>query len=187
MEQKKKRNKQIAIWTFSYPAKLNNILFKLDHMAHSIYTLFIAMQIVPRTELVGDADRYVKAGSTVILRCIIRGAIEPPSYIIWYHGSHQLLPDNKQGIRIEMAKSTGPNTVGALSISDGTLNEAESTERQTIVSEICWASNRMPTRSDSSSIIYCVHFRSVPCSSIRPRSVTRATTLAAHQTAHHQR
>lgn len=48
------------------------------------------MNIVPRTELIGDPDRYVKAESTVILRCVVRGALEPPAYIIWYHGSKQL-------------------------------------------------------------------------------------------------
>lgn len=60
---------------------------------------------MPRTELVGDADRYVKAGSTVVLRCIVRGALEPPSYIIWYHGAQQLLPDNRRGFKMQMGKS----------------------------------------------------------------------------------
>lgn len=61
--------------------------------------------IVPRTELIGDSDRYVKAGSTVNLRCIVRGAIEPPLYIIWYHGAQQILPDNKFGYRMELVKN----------------------------------------------------------------------------------
>lgn len=90
---------------------------------------------VPRTELVGDSDRYVKAGSTVVLRCIIRGAIEPPSYIIWYHGSQQLLPDNKQGFRIQMGKDSGSNAVGMLGIGGGPLStDMDSADRQTIVS-----------------------------------------------------
>lgn len=80
--------------------------------------------------MVGDSDRYVKAGSTVVLRCIIRGAIEPPSYIIWYHGSQQLLPDNKQGFRIQMGKDVGPNAVGAAT---ALTADGESSERQTIV------------------------------------------------------
>lgn len=65
------------------------------------------MYTVPRTELIGDSDRYVKAGSTVNLRCIIRGAIEPPLYIMWYHGAQQILPDNRYGYQMQMAKNTG--------------------------------------------------------------------------------
>lgn len=67
---------------------------------HTIYA-------VPRTELIGDSDRYVKAGSTVNLRCIIRGAIEPPLYIIWYHDAQQILPDNKYGYQMQMVKNSG--------------------------------------------------------------------------------
>lgn len=62
---------------------------------------------VPRTEVIGDSDRYVKAGSTVNLRCVIRGAIEAPLYIIWYHGAQQILPDNKYGYQMQMMKNTG--------------------------------------------------------------------------------
>lgn len=63
--------------------------------------------LVPRTELIGDTDRYVKSGSTVVLRCVVRGAIEPPSYIIWYHGTQQILPDNKLGFRMYTVRSSG--------------------------------------------------------------------------------
>lgn len=58
--------------------------------------------IVPRTELIGDPDRYVKAGSTVVLHCVVRGALEPPSYIIWYHDAHQLLGENQQKWKIKL-------------------------------------------------------------------------------------
>lgn len=62
---------------------------------------------VPQTEIVGDSDRYVNAGSTVILRCVIRGAIEQPLYIIWYHGAQQILPDNPHGYQMQMIKNAG--------------------------------------------------------------------------------
>ncbi|XP_075145837.1 defective proboscis extension response 11 [Haematobia irritans] len=52
--------------------------------------------VVPRTEILGDPDRYVKAGSTVILRCIVRGALEPPTFIMWYHGSEQLSAESRR-------------------------------------------------------------------------------------------
>lgn len=57
---------------------------------------------MPRTELIGDPDRYVKAGSTVVLHCVVRGALEPPSYIIWYHDAHQLLSENQQKWKIKL-------------------------------------------------------------------------------------
>ena len=41
-----------------------------------------------------------------MLRCIIQGAIEPVSYIIWYHGNQQLLPDNKHGFRMQIGKAS---------------------------------------------------------------------------------
>ncbi|KAL7010723.1 hypothetical protein ACKWTF_016852 [Chironomus riparius] len=78
--------------------------------------------VVPRTELIGDPDRYVKAGSTVVLHCVVRGALEPPSYIIWYHDAHQLLGENQQKWKIKLDRgqpdSDGdiPNVVGSLII-----------------------------------------------------------------------
>ena len=60
------------------------------------------MFTVPRTELIGEPDRYVKVGSTVALHCVVRGALEPPSYIIWYHDAHQLLSENQQKWKIKL-------------------------------------------------------------------------------------
>lgn len=61
--------------------------------------------VVPRTEIIGDPDRFVKSGSSVKLRCIIRGALEPPAYIIWYHGVQQLFTDNSHyDIKIDRGK-----------------------------------------------------------------------------------
>lgn len=60
---------------------------------------------VPRTELIGDSDRYVKTGSTVHLQCIIYGAIEPPTYIMWYHDAQPIHPDNKLGYKMHLIKS----------------------------------------------------------------------------------
>ncbi|CAO1404273.1 unnamed protein product [Diamesa serratosioi] len=78
--------------------------------------------VVPRTELMGAPDRYVKAGSTVALHCVVRGALEPPSYIIWFHDAHQLLSENLQKWKIKLDRglpdSDGdiPNVVGSLII-----------------------------------------------------------------------
>lgn len=49
---------------------------------------------MPRTEIVGGPERLVKAGSTVVLRCIVRGALEPPTFIMWYHSTEQITSDS---------------------------------------------------------------------------------------------
>lgn len=69
---------------------------------------------VPRTELIGNADRYVKAGSAVHLQCIIFGAIEPTTYILWFHDAQPILADNKLGYKMHLIKSNGnQNSNGA--------------------------------------------------------------------------
>ena len=65
----------------------------------------LILVLVPKTEIVGEPDRYVKAGSMVILRCIVRGALEPPIYIMWSHGAKQITETNSRGIRMQMDKS----------------------------------------------------------------------------------
>ncbi|XP_023036082.1 uncharacterized protein LOC6651382 [Drosophila willistoni] len=49
--------------------------------------------ITPRTELIGDQQRFVKAGSRVELHCIVRGTLEAPKYIFWYRGEEQVTSD----------------------------------------------------------------------------------------------
>lgn len=60
---------------------------------------------VPRTELSGDSDRYVKTGSTVHLQCTIYGGLEPPTYIMWYHDAQPIHADNKLGYKMHLIKS----------------------------------------------------------------------------------
>ncbi|KAG5679804.1 hypothetical protein PVAND_009342 [Polypedilum vanderplanki] len=75
--------------------------------------------VVPRTELIGDPDRYVKAGSTVIFRCVVRGALEQPTYIIWYHGSQQIYVENIRGWKVQFERDVEGDThssVGTLLI-----------------------------------------------------------------------
>ncbi|CAD6991059.1 unnamed protein product [Ceratitis capitata] len=54
----------------------------------------VASTCLPRTEIVGGPERLVKAGSTVVLRCIVRGALEPPTFIMWYHSTEQITGDS---------------------------------------------------------------------------------------------
>lgn len=51
----------------------------------------------------GDTVRYVKEGSRVTLHCVISGAIDPPLYVIWYHGQQQIFPDNPRHWKTEVS------------------------------------------------------------------------------------
>ncbi|EDV94794.1 GH17698 [Drosophila grimshawi] len=53
--------------------------------------------ITPKTELIGDKQRFVKAGSRVELHCIVRGTLEAPKYIVWYRGEQQVASENEAG------------------------------------------------------------------------------------------
>lgn len=50
----------------------------------------------------GETVRYVKEGSRVTLHCVISGAIDPPLYVIWYHGAQQIFPDNPRHWKTEV-------------------------------------------------------------------------------------
>ncbi|EDW15878.1 uncharacterized protein LOC6574366 [Drosophila mojavensis] len=51
--------------------------------------------ITPKTELIGDKQRFVKAGSRVELHCIVRGTLEAPKYIVWYREKQQVMSENE--------------------------------------------------------------------------------------------
>ncbi|XP_058804286.1 hemicentin-2-like [Phymastichus coffea] len=46
--------------------------------------------VVPKIEILGDKDRYVKIGSMVVLQCLIKHSLEVPFYVFWYHHERQL-------------------------------------------------------------------------------------------------
>ena len=72
---------------------------------NSRFVLSLALVPVPRTEMVGESIRYVKGGSNVILRCIVRDALEPPLYISWFYNGHQIYNENSQGWKMAFERS----------------------------------------------------------------------------------
>ncbi|KAL9705082.1 hypothetical protein quinque_008600 [Culex quinquefasciatus] len=98
--------------------------------------------VVPRTELIGDSDRYVKAGSAVILRCVVRGALEPPSYIIWYHGTQQIFTENRRGWKTQLDRGA-PDLDGDIHSTIGSLI-IESTRKKDSGNYSCSPSNSPP-------------------------------------------
>jgi len=98
--------------------------FRSAEFATSTYVSSVSLfcspphPVVPRTEILGEPDRYVKAGSNVVLRCIVRGALEPPTFIMWYHGAEQLAADSRRhrtqlDPNLPEASGEGQSTVSA--------------------------------------------------------------------------
>ncbi|EDW80503.2 uncharacterized protein Dwil_GK11567 [Drosophila willistoni] len=60
--------------------------------------------VEPKTELIGESTRHVKAGSQVKLRCIISQALEPPLFINWFYNQKQIYLHNRRGWRTEIER-----------------------------------------------------------------------------------
>ncbi|XP_037732276.1 uncharacterized protein LOC119563106 isoform X1 [Drosophila subpulchrella] len=84
----------------------------------------VLLQIVkPKTELIGDQSRFVKAGSKVALHCIVRGTLDPPKYIIWFRGQKKISEsDERTGWYTQLDRNIfgtvgdNQNTIGSLII-----------------------------------------------------------------------
>ncbi|XP_072938214.1 neurotrimin-like [Epargyreus clarus] len=72
--------------------------------------------VVPKIEIVGESDLYVKAGSTVSLKCVITQALEEPAYIFWYHNDERVLNYDRSLVEIRMERVAPDTTVGNLII-----------------------------------------------------------------------
>lgn len=59
------------------------------------------------TEISGDTDRYVKAGSNVTITCTVSNALDAPRFIIWYQDATKILPENYRGAITEEKKFNG--------------------------------------------------------------------------------
>ncbi|XP_063830219.1 lachesin-like [Ostrinia nubilalis] len=72
--------------------------------------------VVPKIEIIGESDIYVKAGTTVSLKCVITQALEEPAYIFWYHNDERVLNYDKSLVEIRMERVAPDTTVGNLII-----------------------------------------------------------------------
>ncbi|KAH8398080.1 hypothetical protein KR215_003453 [Drosophila sulfurigaster] len=96
----------------------NNLTSK--YISHIKTTHFLA---APKTELIGDQSRFVKAGSKVALHCIVRGTLDPPKYIIWFRGQKKISEsDERTGWYTQLDRNIfgsiadNQNTIGSLII-----------------------------------------------------------------------
>lgn len=62
--------------------------------------------------MIGEPIRFVKIGSHVMLRCIVRDSLEPPIYISWFYNSHQIYNENVQGWRLTFDRNIVPSLDG---------------------------------------------------------------------------
>ncbi|KAH8312759.1 hypothetical protein KR044_012668, partial [Drosophila immigrans] len=71
--------------------------------------------VEPKTELIGESTRHVKAGSQVKLRCIISQALEPPLFINWFYNQKQIYLHNRRGWRTEIERIDLPTEASTTS------------------------------------------------------------------------
>lgn len=90
----------------------------LNYCSQTQYTCYVYLT-VPKIEIVGESDLFVKAGSTVSLKCIITQSLEEPAYIFWYHNDERVLNYDRDLIEIRMERVAPDTTV--LSISSSPL------------------------------------------------------------------
>jgi hypothetical protein len=74
---------------------------------------------VPKIEIMGESDIYVKTGSTVNLKCVITQSLEEPAYIFWYHDNERVLNYDRKAKDIRMERVGTDTTVGTLVIYNG--------------------------------------------------------------------
>lgn len=61
---------------------------------------------MPKIEIMGDRERFVKTGSTVALHCVINQSVEAPSYVFWYHRGNRLLNEPHGKLTIHQPAQT---------------------------------------------------------------------------------
>ncbi|XP_017761186.1 PREDICTED: neurotrimin-like [Eufriesea mexicana] len=71
--------------------------------------------VVPKIEIIGDRDIYVKTGSRVAIRCVIKQSLEVPFYVFWYHEGDRILDYQLSKIDIQTNR-IDDNTISSLMI-----------------------------------------------------------------------
>ncbi|KYN18266.1 hypothetical protein ALC57_09373, partial [Trachymyrmex cornetzi] len=111
-------NKSVS-YLISYNPMQNN---KNNSSSVSVVRKAITLEIfengilmMPKIEILGDRDMYVKTGSTVAIRCVIKQSLEGPFYVFWYHEGDRVLNYQLGKIDIQ-TKRIEQDTVSSLVI-----------------------------------------------------------------------
>lgn len=86
---------------------------------------FITLNVVvPKIEILGESDMYVKSGSTVSLKCVITQSLEEPAYIFWYHDNERVLDYDRRYKDIRVERVGPDTTVGTLILYQATKEDS---------------------------------------------------------------
>ncbi|XP_075210157.1 uncharacterized protein LOC142317476 [Lycorma delicatula] len=72
--------------------------------------------VVPKIEIIGESDMYVKAGSQVNLKCVVTQSLESPGYIFWYHNKERMLENEHERKAIHTESISSDTTVSTFII-----------------------------------------------------------------------
>ncbi|EDV49421.1 mucin-5AC [Drosophila erecta] len=107
--------------------------------------------VEPKTELIGESTRHVKAGSQVKLRCIISQALEPPLFINWFYNQKQIYLHNRRGWRTEIERIDLPAEVPTTTSTTTTTTTTSTTTTSTSTTTTTTSSTTPATPSTPST------------------------------------
>lgn len=82
--------------------------------------------IVPKAEITGAPEVFIKAGSTLTLTCVISSSMESPTLFYWYKGDQLLrLASSLSGMTIESEMLPDQTTVSRLSIAQAQRSHSD--------------------------------------------------------------
>jgi len=83
-------------------------------MSHSMFLKVM----VPKVEVEGSPDIFAKSGSTVVLKCTVRGSLTDPAFIFWNHNGARVIAEEWPDADIDVRRDAGHGTSGTLTISN---------------------------------------------------------------------
>ncbi|KAF5288365.1 hypothetical protein FQA39_LY15455 [Lamprigera yunnana] len=82
----------------------------------ALLAYIIILVIIPKIEILGESDIFVKSDSKVTLKCVITQSLEEPAYIFWYHDGERVLNYDRNAVDIRMERIGSDTTVSTLTI-----------------------------------------------------------------------
>lgn len=67
--------------------------------------MFLSLSAVPKVKILPVGDRYVKAGSTVIIDCQITDVVQLPDYIFWYHEEKRVMARHDPNLMVSVGEN----------------------------------------------------------------------------------
>ncbi|PNF21839.1 hypothetical protein B7P43_G05967, partial [Cryptotermes secundus] len=114
--------RSLGVFRNNYSLPEDGVWTHYIFVRHVVYLLMLAIVLlfaVPKIEIMGESDLYVKTGSTVNLKCVITQSLEEPAYIFWYHDNERVLNYDSSSRDIRMERVGPDTTVGTLIIYNG--------------------------------------------------------------------